>query len=338
MRTWKTTEDLLLLDRIVQALRSGECLQPGGPFGGDPVNLQGLTFPDSVLCAQFNLPTLTVSRVSGHQEFTSASLQRVDLAKAKLDHSVWVKCMFRGVCFDHARLLGVRFFGCNFFDCSFVSVSLKDASFSVAQDGTETAFHRCTFIKSEFRAASNYNPVFRDVRFADCKLGGFVFNQPLCEAVEFSGKYKELTFKGLPGGRERNRLQLNLRNAQIVWLHANHGLDLGPIVLPADGSCFIVGNRKVAIERMCDRLLTELPEAKVLAKILRAIFSDRSISPLSPDQETFLVSQGMMREIDGALSDQQTSKAYQVLRRAAQDEGFLLREGGKGDAARSQSG
>lgn len=326
MRTWKTADDLLLLKRILQILLSGECLQPGGPVGGDPVDLQGLTFPDSMLCTQLDLPTLRVSRVFGHLEFTATSLRRVDLAKAKLDHSVWIKCAFHEVHFNHARLLGVRFFGCNFVDCTFASTTLRDTSFSVAQDGAETTLKRCTFTKADFRGASNYNPVFQDVQFIDCKLDGFVFNQPLCEGVEFYGKYKELTFKGMPGANERNRLGVNLRNAQIVWLHANHGLDLSLVTLPADGSCFVVGNRKLAIERMCDRLLTEMPVAKMLAKILHSIFSDRSISPLSADQETLLVSQGMMSAIDDSLSDQQMAEAYQILRHTAQDEGFLLRK------------
>lgn len=317
MRKWNTADDLILVDRLVEALRSGRGLRPGGAFAGDPVDLRGLAFPNATLCGRFELPDANVARISGRQEFTSAALRRVDMSKAKLDHSVWNKCGFSQVAFDSARLTGARFFGCAFTDCSFDRTALNDASFSVARDGAETEFDGCAFTKVNFKGVSNHNLVLKSVRFVDCKLDGFVFEQPLCQNVEFRGKYKELTFRGTPRDVDRNRLGLNLSEARLVWLHADDGLDLTQVVLPNDGSCFVVVNRETVIERMCDRLVNAMPKAMPLAKILRGIYTKRSISPLSANQVTVLMSLGMIRELDDKLTEDQVIQAYRILKSEA---------------------
>jgi hypothetical protein len=334
MRNWNTAADLQLLDHVMRVLRSGGCLQPGDPFEGDPVDLQGLTFPTLAVRPHPEAP-FKASVQSGRQEVTAAILRRIDLFAAKLDHLAWIKCRFDHVRFDSARLQGARFFGCSFFDCTFTSTSLRDAAFSVAPDGTETILRECTLTKTDLKHASTFNVIFNNVKFIDCQLRGFDFNQPLCEKVEFVGKYDELTFKGMPRGGERNRLGIDLHRARVGWLHANHGLNLRSMILPEDGSCFIVTNRKSSIEYLCSYLSTQMPTAKVLAKILRGIFSDRSISPLSPDQETFLLSRGMVLELDDSLSEQEAAKAFQLLRHAAQEQGYLLEESDKETGAGS---
>src|SRR5262249_41247177 len=112
MRSWNTPDDLQLLDRFATVLPESKLLEPGGSLPGDPVDLQGLTFPTVTQCEQFALPTVVVSRISGNRVFDDATLKRVDLSKAVLDFSVWNNCRFHQVSFDRAKLRNVRFFGC----------------------------------------------------------------------------------------------------------------------------------------------------------------------------------------------------------------------------------
>src|SRR5205807_2031460 len=98
-----------------------------------------------------------------------------------------------------------------------------------------TLFWNTHFEKADFRGASCHNPVLKASQFVNCKFGQFVFDGPDCNEVTFVGQYKELTFRGTPDEPSRNCLKIDLRDASICWLHANHGLDLTWVKLPRDG-------------------------------------------------------------------------------------------------------
>jgi uncharacterized protein YjbI with pentapeptide repeats len=286
MRKWSTLTGIQVLERFVSELRESKLVEPGGVLLGDPIDLKGLTFPTVTQCEEFNLPAMVVKSISGNQEFDDATLRRIDLSKARLDFSVWNNCCFYNVCFDSAKLLNVRFFGCAFHDCSFRSANLRDASFSVGRNGAETKLVNTRFERADFRGASCCNPVLKRTRFANCKFGQFVFESAECDDVTFTGEYKELTFRGTPGNPSRNCLDIDLSNANICWLNANHGLDLACVKLPSDGS-------------------------------------DRSISPLSHDQKTFLISRRMIEYFADKPGRELATEMFGKLRLIAEQEGLL---------------
>jgi uncharacterized protein YjbI with pentapeptide repeats len=326
MRSWNTPEDLQLLDRFAAAVQESKLLEPGGPLSGDPVDLQGLTFPTVTQCEEFALPTVVVSRISGNRKFDDATLKRVDLSRSILDFSVWNNCHFHQISFDKAKLRNVRFFGCVLDGCSFRSTDLSDASFSVGRSGAETEIVNTCFEKANFRGASCHNPVLKGVQFVNCKLGKFVFESPLCDGVTFVGKYKELTFRGTPAEPARNTLKIDLTKADICWLHANHGLDLTCVKLPADGSCMVITDRLRAIEVLADGLEREDAEAATkVAKVLRYVYSSRSVSPLAPTQTTFLISRRMIEDFADNPGTQQVEQIFGRLRSIAAQEACLAK-------------
>jgi uncharacterized protein YjbI with pentapeptide repeats len=325
MRKWNLPDSLQLISNVVASLREQRLLQPG-MFGlGDPLDLQGLSFPSVELCKQHYLATMFVSSMSGQQEFKDAVLRRIDFSRARLDFSVWNNCSFEQVRFDNAKLHNVRFFGCRFFDCSFRSTSLRDASFSVGQDGTETEIIRTIFEKVDFIGASCHNPVLRSTSFLNCELDGFVFDSALFDNVDFAGEIDELTFRGMPCEQGRNRLHVDLSKANVSWLNADYGVDLTAMTLPADGSCFIIKDRLRAINVLNTRLSQEAGDiGKEVTRLLLAIYSDRSISPMEPSQTTFALTYGQIKSFLSAENESMTKEVFEKIRSIALEEGFLV--------------
>jgi uncharacterized protein YjbI with pentapeptide repeats len=324
MRTWKTPQDLELVETLVTNLREHKHLRPGGPVGGDPVDLRGLAFPTVTMCEQLGLHTLIATRISGSQKFDDVMLMRVDLSEAMLEFSVWNNCRFEEVTFDDASLRHARFFGCVFERCSFRSTALSHASLSVGRNGTETQVRNSSFDRAVLDGASCHNPVFMNVRFDRCKLGSFVFDSPLLDQVEFVGAYKSLSLRGMPKERERNRAKIDLAKARICWLNADDGLDLTWVKLPADGSCMLITDRVRAVKLLADRLDAEGSAAGAkVGHMLLKLYSDKGISPLSADQTMFVLSRGMVADFAEESDPPRAAEIFEKVRRIAEEAGFL---------------
>lgn len=327
MRKWDTPDDLALLHRVTTALRDQRVLEPGVLGLPTPLDLQGLSFPTVELCKRIGMATMIVSTVTGRQEFRDAALRRIDFSKARLDFSVWNHCSFEQVRFDGAKLQNVRFFGCRFVDCSFRSTSLRDASFSVGRNGTETEIIHTVFEKADFKGASCNNPVLRSTSFLNCKLDEFVFDGALCDHVDIIGQYDELTFRGMPDKPDRNRLLVDFSKANLTWLNANNGVDLSSMTLPEDGSCLVIKDRLRAITVLYSRLSQESGNTgKEVARLLMAIYSDRSMSPMDPSQKTFALTHRQIKSFLETEDEAVTKPIFEKIRSIADHEGFLALE------------
>lgn len=264
--------------------------------------------------------------MAGRLEFNGDTLREVDFSKIRLDFSVWNDCCFERICFDAVKLHQVRFFGCRFVNCRFCSADLRDASFSVGRNGIETEIVSTIFEKSDFRGASCSNLVLRSTSFLNCKLDGFVFDGALCDGVAFTGKYKELTFRGVPRDTERNRLRIDLSHAKVVWLNADFGVDLSEVDLPTDGSCFIIKNRLRAVASLCFRLPREAGHAgSLVANVLSGLFSDRGLSALESTQDTILISKEMIADFAETDDETVVNSVFNLVRTICQSDGFLVR-------------
>jgi uncharacterized protein YjbI with pentapeptide repeats len=325
MRNWNSPDDFVFLAGAISALREVKTLGPNIVDGTNPFDLRGMVFPTITQCERLKLPKEVVQSISGQQEFDDAKLREVDFSKARLDCSVWNHCHFERVKFDRTILNQVRFFGCRFVGCSFRNADLRDASFSVGRSGAGTIVEECVFDGANFRGASCSNPHFRSSSFAHCKLDGFVFDGASCERVTFEGKYDELTFRGTARDTERNRLSIDLSKANVTWLNADYGVDLRQVVLPADGSAMILSDRLRAVERVADRLLSGADESGLLtARVLRGLYSDRAISPLEKNQDTFWISKPMIGDFAETNDVDIVESIFALIGSTCRSEGCLV--------------
>lgn len=324
MRKWNTKEDLIFLHQVLGLLHDKKRLEPAALHASTPLDLTGLQFPTVTECRSLGLPDGT-TRVVGQQKFSDATILDVDFSRARLDFSVWDNCDFERIIFDRARLQNIRFFGCRFIDCTFRSTDLKNSSFSVGRNGSETQVISTRFEKSDFRGASCNNPIFRLTTFHNCRLDGFVFDSAMSDRVVFAGDYHELTFRGLPGELERNRLQIDLSEARLKWLNADDGIDLRLVKLPNDESCFILADRIRAIPYLVTKLRqTNSTASQQIAKSLTTLYSDESMCPLSDDQETLFLSKAMIADFAETTDARMIDNLFHLIRQLAVQGGFVI--------------
>lgn len=324
MRQWNTRDDLLFLQQVVNQLQDKKVLDPASLHLPAPLDLRGLLFPTVTEHQVLGLPKGT-SRVVGQQSFSDANVGDVDFSQARLDFSIWENCSFERVCFDRTRLQNVRFFGCRFVECTFRSADLRNASFSIGRHGSETEVTSTLFEKADLRGASCSNPVFRSTTFENCRLDGFVFESAVLDQVVFTGEYEELTFRGLAGDVNRNRLMIDLSNAKVMWLHADYGIDLRPVVLPDDGSCLMISDRIRAVPYIAASLgEDQRTESRLVAKMLIGLYSDESMCPLKQDQETLLLSKAMIADFAETTDMGVVDALFGLIRDLARKGGFLV--------------
>lgn len=325
MRNWNSADDLMFLRKVFELLEGNRVLEPKAFGDTARLDLRGLTFPTVTQLEIQGRPSSVVRRVAGRLQFEEATLCDVDLSKARLDFSVWNHCVFERVCFDRASLQQCRFFGCRFVNCSFCAATLRDASFSIGRGGLETEFVGTVFDNADFRGATCSNPILRSTSFLNCKLRGFVFDGALCDNVIFEGEYKELTFRGLPGDSLRNRLCVDLSRARLMWLNADFGIDLEPVALPSDDSCFIIRDRIRTISLLCSDLQQEAGPARKIANVLRALYSDRALSPLDRNQDSLLISRAMLADFAETEDPGTVGTPFDLMRNLCQSEGVLVK-------------
>jgi uncharacterized protein YjbI with pentapeptide repeats len=311
-----------LLDRFLKTARDKKVIEPGGILEGNPVCLRGLAFPTVEECALLGIPEIDAKRLVGQQRIEGALLRKVDFSLAKLDFSVWSKCVFREVVFSRTSLQNCRFFGCEFTECSFQATDFSNCSFGIETDGSESSFQGCLFERALLRGVSWCRPSFTEVTFIGCRITKSEFDEPSFRASCFVGNYRELTFRGSPQKSERNLLDIDLTGAEVVWLHANHGVDLTGLRLSPHGTSLVIRNRDIAVPVLTRRLAAERKEAQAIAYMLDNIFTNKSISPLSPCQQTVFISAKLIQELDENLTKDQAVSLLQAIRKIAVEEGF----------------
>jgi len=123
-------------------------------------------------------------------------------------------------------------------------------------------------------------------------------------------------------------MDIDLTNADVRWLHANHGVDLTGLRLSPIGPSLVIVKRKEAIPFIAGQLLIERADATAVADMLDNIYTDKSISPLSGSQDSVFVSAGLIQELDDSLTREQAEGLLQAIRQIALRGGFTVDTGG----------
>jgi uncharacterized protein YjbI with pentapeptide repeats len=310
------------LRAFLRAVEEHRVVEPGGKLEGNPVILHELAFPEVQQQSLLEISDLDTKRLIGQKRFENVIFRDVDFSRSRLDSSVWSKCRFERVIFDRVSLQGSRFFGCNFVDCSFRATNFSNAALSPEMDGVECSLEACRFQKARFVGTSWSNPIISNSEFAECRFGKSVFDGAEFRSTRFSGTYEELCFRGIPDTPERNRLELDLTHADVTWLHANHGVDLTALRLPPNA--VVIKHRKNSIPIISRRLLSDCREARIVAGMLVALFTDKSISPLSNSQDSIFISARMIMELDEALSEERSLEVFRKLCKIAEEEFVVI--------------
>ncbi len=234
------------------------------------------------------------------QEYTN--LQRNELLQDS--ERVIANKRFEKVDFSYADLGGRVIEKCKFYDCVFENTMMRD----IAE--TKNVFVNCVFRKGIFggflgMGESDYKnvqfhsvkmhrtqmwwPNFENCLFYDCNLRGTDFGGAHFKNVKFVGKIEGVWFRGKRPDRYKEnckwRPEIDERWDQILPMEADFSeatlsdltisdsCDLSEVILPSDGSCYLVPDLDAARADINMRLIKE--EKRLLKRLLEYYLAKR---------------------------------------------------------------
>ncbi len=258
-------------------------LSPFKEQPGEPVELGPLTVPGE-----------PVSRAT----FEDLVLDRVDMTRANLEHSLWAGCTFRNILFNR-----VRAYGANFATSSMESVSFERSDLRRSNWGEEAfdgpLITGARFMASDLRDSTFSHPLFRSCWFENCNLRGVNFAGARFETCTFSGMLDTVQFHGhyypAPGTVAlRNKMEhVDFTQASLTNVLFCRGIDITTCRFPSEGY-LCVTHPRATYERLVGRAHTDLSgEARETAiRYLDALLR----SCLQEDQPLHLVRLADLRE------------------------------------------
>jgi len=310
-----TLREITRAYEVISALKHSQLLAPM-PGALADLDMKGLSFPTVSLCEKLNVADNIVKAVVGRQEFSDATIRHVDFSEADLNYSVWNNCVFNDVKFVEASLEDVRFFGCEFTNCVFMSTSLRSASLSTGRKGVSTTLVNCVIERSDLQGLTTQSLVAKNTNFKLSKMDGIVFNSPIFDTVGIEGEFSEISLYGDSPSAPAGRLtpEIDLAKSQVKWLLADGGIDLSRVSLKRDKKSLIFGQRIKAIDIICKEL-SGLSKGRYgeVARLLKGLYSNNSISPLHASQDDVYLSNGVIAELDESLSEYETGEILSII-------------------------
>ena len=171
---------------------------------------------------------------------------------------------------------------------------------------TETEFAETLFHKCNLLATTLHSAVLRSTTLDNCRLKDCKFTDVLCDGVKIAGRiHKSVRFDGTTSETQKNRLRLDLSEACITWLETTGAIDLSQVVLPKDGSCFVLTDLPWSAVAIDKRLaLEETEAAKQLSAQIRKWYGPGAsdMRTYNRSKTTTLISRQIVMELANTRS------------------------------------
>lgn len=204
---------------------------------------------------------------------------------------------FEKIDFSYADLSGRLIEKCKFYDCLFENTMMRDIAETknifvncVFRKGTyggslgmgESSYKNVQFQSVKMQRTQMWWPDFEDCLFQDCNLKGTDFGGAHFKNVKFIGKVEGVWFRGkMPDRYKENckwRPEIDERWDQVFPMEADFSeatlsdltisdlCDLSEVILPGDGSCYLIPDLDAVRADINIRLKKE--EKKLLKRLL----------------------------------------------------------------------
>jgi len=197
--------------------------------------------------------------------FENIHLENVDLSRANLAYSLWVRCSFRNVHFANSKARGVNFTSSTMESARFEDSDLKLANWGMDRLNGPLVIDTL-FVGCDLRQSMYAHPLFRNCRWVDCNLKGINFRGSRFEDCSFEGLLDEVWFRGHSSDPEpriaalRNPMKnVDFSRAELTGVSFSHGIDLTSCEFPSEGYVRIFHPEKVYREAL-RRVQSNWPE------------------------------------------------------------------------------
>lgn len=177
--------------------------------------------------------------------------ERVDFSYANFNSRYMIKCKFRNCIFDNTMMHNITEKQCSFIDCIF-----RKGVYGGFLGLGESEYKNVQFLSVKMYKTWMCWPDFEDCLFHNCNLKATDFGGSHFKNVKFVGKVEDVWFRGkyecpkqgeyYESKYERwNKIvpmEVDFSEAELSYIGVEDCCDLSRIILPNDGSCYIINN------------------------------------------------------------------------------------------------
>lgn len=191
--------------------------------------------------------------------------EKIDFSYAEFSRRYLEKCEFYDCIFDNVKMLDIHEEQCSFKDCIF-----RKGSYGGSLGLGESHYKNVQFHSVKMNRTQMSWPDFEDCLFSNCNLRGTDFGGSHFKNVKFIGKVEDVWFKGKMSDDYKSncrwRPEIDERWDQVFPMEADFSeatlsdltisdlCDLSEVVLPSDGSCYLIPNLDAMRADISERL------------------------------------------------------------------------------------
>ena len=191
--------------------------------------------------------------------------EKVDFSYADFSGRYMLKCKFYDCIFDNVKMLDIHEEQCSFRDCIF-----RKGIYGGSLGMGESHYKNVQFQSVKMHRTQMWWPNFEDCLFQNCNLRGTDFGGAHFKNVKFVGKVDNVWFRGKTPDRYKENcrwrpeiderweqvfpMEVDFSEATLSDLTISNLCDLSEVVLPGDGSCYLIPNLDAMRADISERL------------------------------------------------------------------------------------
>ncbi len=191
--------------------------------------------------------------------------EKIDFSYADFSGRYIEKCKFYDCIFDNVKMLDIGEEQCSFRDCIF-----RKGIYSGGLGLGESHYKNVQFQSVKMNSARIWWPDFEDCLFENCNLRSTDFGGAHFRNVKFVGKVDNVWFRGKMPDRYKENcrwrpeiderwdqvlpMEVDFSEATLSDLTISDWCDLSEVVLPSDGSCYLIPNLDAMRADISERL------------------------------------------------------------------------------------
>lgn len=249
--------------------------------------------------------------------------EKIDFSYADFSRRYIKKCKFYDCIFDNVKMPDIHEEQCSFRDCIF-----RKGSYGGALGLGESHYKNVQFHSVKMNRTQIWWPNFEDCLFSNCNLRGTDFGGSHFKNVKFIGKVEDVWFKGkmsddyksnckwMPDIEERwdqvFPMEADFSEATLSYLTISDFCDLSEVVLPSDGSCYLIPDLNAMRDDIGKRLKKE--KKRLLERLLDYYLMERENQNMK-----ILCLNDIYREIQKDFAPEEQQESYDLCKEICND-------------------
>ncbi len=284
--------------------------------------------------------------------------RNIDFSYAGFDHLFFKSCRFSDCLFKYTHMLSTSDERCEFNNCVFFKTRINGWL-----GLGESLYKDILFDSANFKWTHMLWPDFENCEFRNCQFGNTDFGGSHFENVKFTGKVEDVWFRGIYEATKDNRyresayerwntikpMKVDFSDARLSYIDISDYCDLSEVILPGDGSCYLItdvkamrkciedyasafdGEEAVLFQKSLCEMNPYLKKVCVEAALLKTIL-EINISKRKGEKMGIFIPGDLLSNLDDVLIGEKLEEAIVILEKICRgllEKGILKEQHGK---------